>query len=138
MRGVVIEEVSVVLQEITLTLLFEPIALTVFKKLLLTLKSYFLSECEGIAVLHSLLSVAWVQPDVEIEIFTLLDMLDLILRFSRHRSRSVENLIAVLVKHGSFGATEIELQIKARTSIFQLGLLQFWILFVLAFYFRDK
>lgn len=46
--------------------LFELIALTVFKKLLLTLKPYLLGECDGIAVLHTLLCVAWVQPDVRI------------------------------------------------------------------------
>ncbi len=78
------------------------------------------------------------QPYIEVEVLPLADMLNLIFRFSCHSPRSIEYLVAVLVKHGSFGATEIEFQIEARSSVFQFGLLQFGVLFVLAFYFRHK
>ena len=70
------------MQETTLTLLFEPIALTVFKKLLLSLKSDFLGEGECVSVLYSFLLVARVQPYIEIEILSLADMLYLVFRLS--------------------------------------------------------
>ena len=46
-----------------------------------------LGECEGVAVLHTLLRVAWVQPNVEVEVLSLADMLNLILGFACHSPR---------------------------------------------------
>lgn len=105
------------MQEIPLTLLFEPITLPVLQKLLLTLKTYLLGECESVLVLQPLLRVARVQPNIEIEVLTLADVFHLVFRLSCHCSRRVEHLVPLIVKHGSFGATDVEFQIEARTTV---------------------
>ena len=64
------------------------IALSIFEKLLLTLKPNLLGKRKSIAILQSFLRVARVEPDIKIEILTLADMLYLILRLSHHSPRS--------------------------------------------------
>ena len=53
-----------VFDKVILTVLFQPVSLTVFNEFLLTLKPYLFGESESIFVLVAFLLVARVQPYV--------------------------------------------------------------------------
>lgn len=57
-------------------------------------------------------------------------MLDFIFRSSGHRSLGIEYGIAIVIQNRSFGASDIILQGKARSTVFKDGLHKFWILLV--------
>ena len=68
------------------------------------------------------------QPYIKVEVLFLAGMLDSELRFSSHRTFGIEYLIAVLVKHGCFGSTDIVFEVEAGASIAQFRLQELGIL----------
>ena len=89
-------------EKICLSVLFQPVSGTVFKKRLLTFKTYLLGECQSVFILYPFLLVSRMKPDIEIQIFFSAVMLDLEFWFSCHRPGGIEYLISVLVKHRGF------------------------------------
>ena len=100
------DELVAELKEILVHVFSEAIALSVLQERLLTFKTYLFSKGKCILVLHTFLLVAGMKPYIQILVFFLAGVFDLIFRFTRHRSLGVKHLIAVLVKHGdSISAT---------------------------------
>lgn len=95
--------------KILLTVFLLAVPLTVFQKLLLTLKPYLLGELQGVLVLLTFLWIAWIEPYIEIEVLFLSLVGDLILHSASRRPVSIYDGISGCVKYRGFMTTEIEL-----------------------------
>lgn len=63
------DELLAEFEKVLIHILAETITLPVLQKRLLTLKADFLSQCESVLILHTLLLVSGMKPDVEVEVF---------------------------------------------------------------------
>ena len=75
------DELLAELKKVLIHILAETITLPVLQERLLTLKAYLFCKGESVLVLHPLLLVAGMQPDVEVEIFFLRECLILYFGF---------------------------------------------------------
>lgn len=116
------DELVAEFKEILVHVFSETIAFPVLQKRLLTFKTYLFSKGKSIPILHTLLLVAGMKPDIQVEVLFLAGVFDLIFRFTRHRSLGVKYLISILVKHGRFTSAEIILKVEAGTSVAQFRL----------------
>ena len=132
------DELLAKLKKILVHVFSETIALPVLQERLLTFKTYLFSKGKSILVLHTFLLVAGMKPDIQVEVFFLAGVFDLVFRFTRHRSIGVKHLIAVLVKHGRLSPAEIIFKIEVGTSVAQFRLPELGILLLAIFYFCHK